>query len=180
MSRSVKIAPGAMVCNECELRGDITIGSMTVIHPRASIIAEAGPIIIGDCNIVEEQARIINRGPPGDATPTSTPVMIIGANNVFEVDCSSEALKIGDNNVLEAKCFVGREVELTNGCIVGAACQLSYPEIVPENTVIFGSKCSRRQQADRPPPQTLQLDFLTKVLPNYHHLKKPLKRASNA
>jgi dynactin-6 len=50
-----------MVCNECELRGDITIGSMTVIHPRASIIAEAGPIIIGDCNIVEEQACIINR-----------------------------------------------------------------------------------------------------------------------
>lgn len=57
----MKIAPGAMVCNECELRGDITIGSMTVIHPRASIIAEAGPIIIGDCNIIEEQARIINR-----------------------------------------------------------------------------------------------------------------------
>jgi hypothetical protein len=45
------------------------------------------------------------RGPPGDATPTSTPVMIIGANNVFEVDCCSEALKIGDNNVLEAKCL---------------------------------------------------------------------------
>jgi dynactin-6 len=61
ISFSVKIAPGAMVCNECELRGDITIGSMTVIHPRASIIAEAGPIIIGECNIVEEQARIVNR-----------------------------------------------------------------------------------------------------------------------
>lgn len=57
----MKIAPGAMVCNECELRGDITIGSMTVIHPRASIVAEAGPIIIGECNIIEEQTHIINR-----------------------------------------------------------------------------------------------------------------------
>jgi carbonic anhydrase/acetyltransferase-like protein (isoleucine patch superfamily) len=47
--------------------------------------------------------------------------------------------------------YVGREVELTNGCIVGAACKLSCPEVVPENTVIFGSRCSRRQQADRPP-----------------------------
>ncbi|XP_069704048.1 dynactin subunit 6 [Periplaneta americana] len=178
--RSVKIAPGAMVCNECELRGDITIGSMTVIHPRASIVAEAGPIIIGECNIVEEQARIINRLPHGEIIPTSTPVMIIGANNVFEVDCCSEALKIGDNNVLEAKSFIGREVELTNGCIVGAACKLTCPEVVQENTVIFGSKCARRQQADRPPPQTLQLDFLTKVLPNYHHLKKPHKKSSNA
>ncbi|KDR17944.1 dynactin subunit 6 [Zootermopsis nevadensis] len=180
MSKSVKIAPGAMVCNECELRGDITIGSMTVIHPRASIVAEAGPIIIGECNIIEEQTHIINRGTPGEANPTCTPVMIIGANNVFEIDCYSEALKIGDNNVLEAKSFVGRAVELTNGCIVGAACKLSCPEVVPENTVIFGSKCSRRQQADRPPPQTLQLDYLTKVLPNYHHLKKPPKKVSNA
>jgi dynactin-6 len=34
--------------------------------------------------------------------------MIIGANNVFEVDCYSEALKIGDNNVLEAKCWYNR------------------------------------------------------------------------
>ena len=24
-------------------------------------------------------------------------------------------------------------------------------------------------------PQTLQLDFLTKILPNYHHLMKPAK-----
>lgn len=180
MLKSVKIAPGAMVCNECELHGDITIGSMTVIHPKASIIAEAGPIIIGECNIVEEQARIINRRPPGEAAPTSAPVMMIGANNVFEVDCCSEAMKIGDNNVLEVKSYVGPEVEITNGCIVGAACQLSCPEVIPENTVIFGSKCSRRQQADRPPPQTLQIDFLTKVLPNYHHLKKPLKKVSNA
>jgi hypothetical protein len=29
-------------------------------------------------------------------------------------------------------------------------------------------------------PQTLQLDFLTKVLPNYHHLKKPPKKISSA
>jgi len=180
MSKSVKIAPGAIVCNECELHGDITIGSMTVIHPKASIIAEAGPVIIGECNIVEEQARIINRRPAGEAVPTSAPVMIIGANNVFEVDCCSEAQKIGDNNVLEVKSYVGPEVEITNGCIVGAACQLSCPEVIPENTVIFGSRCSRRQQGDKPPPQMLQIDFLTKVLPNYHHLKKPLKKASNA
>ncbi|KAK7791089.1 hypothetical protein R5R35_000510 [Gryllus longicercus] len=169
---SVKIAPGAMVCNECELRGDITIGSMTVIHPRASIIAEAGPIIIGENNLIEEQSVIINRIPKGEQ-PTSTPVLIIGANNVFEVDCHSEAMKIGDNNILESKSFVGREVELTNGCIVGAGCKLTCPEVVPENTVIFGQQCTRRQQMDKPPPQTLQLDFLTRVLPNYHHLKKP-------
>lgn len=29
------------------ITGDITIGAKTVIHPKARIIAEAGPIIIG-------------------------------------------------------------------------------------------------------------------------------------
>ena len=37
------------------------LGSRTVIHPTAKIIAEAGPIIIGENNLIEEQARIINR-----------------------------------------------------------------------------------------------------------------------
>lgn len=58
---SVKILPGAVVCNECELRGDITIGSLTIVHPRASIIAADGPIVIGEGNLIEEQASIINK-----------------------------------------------------------------------------------------------------------------------
>ena len=45
---NVKILGGAVVCNECELKGDITIGARTVIHPKARIIAESGPIIIGE------------------------------------------------------------------------------------------------------------------------------------
>lgn len=32
-----------------------------MIHPKAEIIAEAGPIIIGENNLIEEQAKIINR-----------------------------------------------------------------------------------------------------------------------
>jgi len=31
-----------------------------VIHPKARIIAEAGPIVIGEGNLIEEQALIIN------------------------------------------------------------------------------------------------------------------------
>lgn len=58
---SIKIAGGAVVCDESILKGDITIGPRTVVHPRASIIADAGPIIIGEGNIIEEMASIINR-----------------------------------------------------------------------------------------------------------------------
>lgn len=70
---------------ESEIRGDVTIGKMlrlsslqseanywldkiysvysgprTVVHPKARIIAEAGPIVIGEGNLIEEQALIIN------------------------------------------------------------------------------------------------------------------------
>merc|ERR1711893_215140 len=156
--------------------GDITVGTRTVIHPKARIIAEAGPIIIGENNLIEERAQIINRLPKsGEKGSPNQTVMIIGNNNVFEVASYSEALKIGDNNILEAKAHLGRETELTNGCIVGAMCHVSSNEVLPENTVIYGSECERRVQAEKPLPQTLQLDFLTKILPNYHYLKKPVK-----
>ena len=40
--------------------------------------------------------------------------MIIGNNNVFEVDCASNALKIGDNNIVESKARIGREARYVN------------------------------------------------------------------
>lgn len=57
----VKIYHGAIVCKETKIRGDVTIGSMTIVHPCAKILAEAGPIVIGDGNIIEEQVVIINQ-----------------------------------------------------------------------------------------------------------------------
>ena len=167
---SVTIASGAIVCNESTIVGDVSIGSRTVVHPKAQIIAEAGPIIIGENNLIEERARIVNTS-AGEGE--MTPVMIIGNSNVFEVDCCSHALKIGDNNVFESKSYVGRTTELSNGCIIGAGCQVMTAEVLPENCVVHGSRNDRRLQSDKPAPQNLQIEFLSKVLPNYHHLKKP-------
>lgn len=178
---SVKLAPGAVVCNECELVGDITVGSKTVIHPKARIIAEGGPIIIGESNLIEEQVLIINRKTADvKQTGASQQVMMIGNYNVFEVGSCSESLHVGDYNILEAKSKLGSSTQLTSGCIVGAMCEVTSPEVIPENTVIHGQNCQRRVQSERPTPQTLQLDFLTKVLPNYHHLKRPTKSSSSA
>ncbi|XP_028306632.1 dynactin subunit 6-like isoform X1 [Gouania willdenowi] len=150
--KSVKIAAGAVVCVESEIKGDVTIGPRTVVHPKARIIAEAGPIVIGEGNLIEEQALIINSYPE-NITPDSEvepKTMTIGVNNVFEVGCVSQALKIGDNNVIESKADVGRNVILTSGCIIGAFCQVNTCEVIPENTVIYSSGCMRRVQTERP------------------------------
>lgn len=37
-----KITPGALVCNEAELVGDVAIGVRTVVHPKATIKAAKG------------------------------------------------------------------------------------------------------------------------------------------
>ena len=159
---SVSLSSGAVVCSECRIEGDVSIGSKTVIHPKAEIIAEAGPIIIGENNLIEERTRIINKRSTGADT---TPVMIIGNNNVFEVDCCSHALKIGDNNVLEMKSFIGRNTVLSNGCVVGAGCKIETNESLPENCVIYGSSNERQIMADKPSSQTPQLEYLSKLLP---------------
>ena len=46
---------------------------------------------------------------------------------------------------------VGPKVEITTGCIVGAGCRLTMAEQLADNTVIYGSKCERRLQRERPP-----------------------------
>merc|ERR1711963_1169014 len=112
---NLKIAVGAMVCEDCELVGDITIGSRTIIHPKAKIVAEAGPIVIGDFNIIEEYVTITNRKSNSDNNTGK--VLIIGNNNVFEVGANVEAVKIGDHNIVEGKAVVGPGVELSQGCI---------------------------------------------------------------
>ncbi|CAG5135552.1 unnamed protein product, partial [Candidula unifasciata] len=68
---------------------------------------------------------------------------------------------------------IGTKVEVANGCIIGAGCELNMAELLPDNTVIYGENCERRIQREKPSVQALQIDFLTKIMPNYHYLIKP-------
>ncbi|GAB0099829.1 Dynactin subunit 6 [Sergentomyia squamirostris] len=163
--------PKAIVCEDTTLKGDITISGGCVIHPSATVIAESGPIIIGENCIIEEYVTILYRAPSGQA-PEKPLVLVIGANNVFEVGCRIEALKIGERNVFECKSFVSADVKVSNGCVIGSGCRLTGVQELPENTVITGKDCLQREALEKQSSQTLQLDFLRKVLPNYHHVRK--------
>lgn len=76
--------------------------------------------------------------------------MTIGSHNVFEVDCTVEASEIGDNNVFESKCFVGNNVIVTNGCIIGAGCEITEAQTLKENTIMYGENCQQREGLNRP------------------------------
>jgi len=122
MANSIKIGKDCVVCEQAEIKGDVTIGNGCIIHPKARIIAEAGPIILGEGNLIEEYSLIWNR--PAEGVVGSTPIMIIGAFNNFEVYSHCEALKVGDHNVFESKSFAGREVVVTDQCVIGAGCRI--------------------------------------------------------
>jgi len=47
--------------------------------------------------------------------------------------------------------MVGRQVVMTSGCIIGAACSVTGTEELEENCVIYGANCERRSQKERPP-----------------------------
>lgn len=64
------------------------------------------------------------------------------------LECESSG--IGDNNIVESKAFVGPKVKLSSGCVIGAMCELSAPETLPENTIIYGKDCSRRVGSEKP------------------------------
>lgn len=42
-----------------------------------------------------------------------------------------------------------------------------------DNTIVYGSEHIMREAMEKQPSQMLQLDFLSKILPNYHQLRKP-------
>ncbi|CAO1433715.1 unnamed protein product [Diamesa serratosioi] len=168
--------PRAIVCEDSLIKGDVTISSGCVVHPSAQIISESGPIIIGENCIIEEYAKIIHRIPKDhklySENPDKLPVLVIGANNIFEVGCTVEALKIGEKNIFECKSYVSPDVKISSNCVIGAGCHLTGEHNLVENTVIYGNRCQQREALDKQGSHMLQLDFLRKILPNYHHLRK--------
>ncbi|RWS05465.1 hypothetical protein B4U79_09718 [Dinothrombium tinctorium] len=162
---NVKIGNEAIVCAEhTVIEGDVKIGCKTIVHPTVKIIAKNGPIVIGDFNLIEEYSTIINK---------SEETMIIGNYNVFEVGSYSESLKIGDYNVIEYKARLSKNTLLKNGCVIGAKCVVDWDQTLDDNVVVYGPDCKTRIQSEKPIAQTMQLEFLSKIMPNYQPIRKP-------
>ncbi|KAJ2778347.1 hypothetical protein H4R18_004652 [Coemansia javaensis] len=161
----LRLAVDALVCKNAAIEGDVQVGSGTVVHVGASIIARNGPIIIGSNNIVSERAAIVNHG----AAP-----LVIGDNNLLETDCLVEGRGIGHGNVVQVRGRVAEGSTLGNGCVVGAMCTTEPAESVPDNTVLFGSPQQRRQRAgpnaEHAAVHKRHLEYIREMLPRYNHI----------
>ena len=52
-----------------------------MVHPSAKILTEGGPIIIGESNLVQEKAVIINKKTDSEEKRT----LVIGDGNMFSI-----------------------------------------------------------------------------------------------
>lgn len=46
---------------------------------------------------------------------------------------------------------VGRDTELTRGCVIGAFCEVTGHEALADNTIIYGDQYDQRRQYEKPP-----------------------------
>lgn len=112
---NLTVGTRVIIAQDADLRGEISVGSGTLIHPKATILALQGPISIGSNCIIEETAIIVNR--------KSTPIRI-GDNNLFEVGCRVEAASVGSYNVFEMRSRVAQNVKVGSYSVVGAGCMV--------------------------------------------------------
>lgn len=129
---NLTVGTRVIIAQDADLRGEISVGSGTVIHPKATLLALQGPISIGSNCIIEETAVIVNR--------KSTP-MRIGDNNLFEVGCRIEAASVGSYNVFEVRSKVAHNIRIGSYSVVGAGCTVLPRPITDEQLAgIFDDK----------------------------------------
>ncbi|CDR88544.1 related to Dynactin 6 [Sporisorium scitamineum] len=110
---NLTVGTRVIIAQDADLRGEISVGSGTVIHPKATILALQGAISIGSNCLIEETAVIVNR--------RSAPIRI-GDNNLFEVGCRIEAASIGSYNVFQVRSKVASNVAIGSYSVIGAGC----------------------------------------------------------
>ncbi|EAL62063.1 dynactin subunit p27 [Dictyostelium discoideum AX4] len=161
----------SLICQDSTVSNGVQIAIGTVLHPRSSIIISegAGPIIIGENNIIEELVQIVNKSPEP---------MIIGSNNLFEVGSYIECKSIGNGNVFEPKCKILKNTIIKDQCSIGAGCIVSEDKICENNTIIAQTQNSQIQTTSTLPYDhhssihMTHLELLHKSIPLFHTIKK--------
>ncbi|KAG9316684.1 trimeric LpxA-like protein [Chiua virens] len=160
----------AVVCQDVDLKGDITIGPGSVIHTKATIFALGGPIVIGSGCIIEEAAILVNR---------RKEVMRIGDNNLFEIGCRVESPAIGNNNTISTRARVHHTVRISNYCVIGTSCLVvpTEDETLEEYTSVYGPAAEKRIWSGRGKVQETDLrmkhaEYLREMLPKFNRLRR--------
>lgn len=169
-------ADPVICCKNIQSEGPISFGQGCVVHPECSLIAEAGPIVFGEYNIIEEKVRIVNRikrdeqGKPLPGGP-----MIIGSYNLFEVGTVIENAEVGSFNLFEHRSGLQPGAGVGNNCVVTATAVIKSGMKVPDGSVVYSedryrSNPNTQEEAFRQNIKSL-IDELARSLPKFNQIQ---------
>ncbi|OCF55292.1 hypothetical protein L486_07405 [Kwoniella mangroviensis CBS 10435] len=159
----------SIICQDTDLRGDITISEGCVVHPKATILALGGAIVIEKNCVIEEGTIIVNR---------NTGIMSMGDNNHFMVGCRVEAISVGNWNTFQPRSTVSSNIIITDHCTFSAGTTLlpsptlqeGEVETIPPYTVIYGVNSERRKwdgtgQSTEQNLREKHIEYLREIVP---------------
>ncbi|CAL2029595.1 hypothetical protein CAEBREN_21404 [Caenorhabditis brenneri] len=167
----VSIASSTIVCVEAEIKGEVTIKEGCVVHPHVVFDATNGPIYVGENNIFEEFAVIKNNS---DGQP-----MIIGDSNIFQVHSKCSAKYVGSRNVIGVHAVLEDGCSVSDDCSVAPKSRIYSRQNLEPSVAVYGTSNAHRTTTTPNLTPTLQLEFLRKILPSYHHLYGKKKATPN-
>ena len=136
-TRSSMKPPSVLVCDQADIKGSVSFGDGCVVHPGAQIDAKGGKITFGECCIIEEKVKIINKvrvDAQGQPTPKE---MHIGSYNIFEAASVVSSSEIGDMNEFNNKAFVEDNCKIGNLCTIGPKVTLPSGTKLNHNSTVY-------------------------------------------
>ncbi|WWC85374.1 uncharacterized protein L201_000237 [Kwoniella dendrophila CBS 6074] len=166
----------SIICQDTDLRGDITISEGVIVHPKSTILSlNNAPIIIGKNCIIEEGSIIVNR---------NQEMMRIGDNNRFMVGCRIEANSIGNWNTFQPRSVVSSNIIISDNCTISAGTTLipsptiqeGAIETIPSYTVVYGSNSEKRKwdgtgELSEKNLREKHIEYLREIIPKYNRLR---------
>jgi dynactin-6 len=152
------LSPTLVIAEHASLVGSylISLGSNTVVLPRAKLNSTYGPITVGSNCIISERSMIglQGRGADGEGVAIENGVVI-------EVGATVEAKVVGEGSIVEVNAKIGRgsvigrvrwvlwldflniSTDLFQHCKIGPLCEVAEDEVLADFTVIFGDGMRR-------------------------------------
>lgn len=172
----IKIENGAIVVQNSILEGDITIGKGTIVNPNVRIIAKAGPILIGNNCVIDENVEILNES-SAHSDMESGNVMVVGDNNHFRTGCKIRCVGIGNENIIGVLAVLEKGSFLPSRCYIGPKCVIRRSASVSEGTYVESageSLVNYERNLNEPLLIEIQQtwDIQSKLIPQYNKIVK--------
>ncbi|KAI6322321.1 hypothetical protein MCOR29_004826 [Pyricularia oryzae] len=144
----------------------ITISSESVVHPRARLESEGGPVNIGRRCIVQERVLLGAGGNRAEGSVTLGDYVTVEA--AANIECGGTM--VGEGTVVGVGCKIGSGAFIGKYCTLTPRSVIAPKERIPDGTVVYSNgmrRLDKRGIVDlRKEAQVRQIEALRRLIPS--------------